>query len=145
MDFGEAGEQKTFLVIEAAAGPRPAQISAVPYVGALPLKAVRGELKDLVDQAADLQSAGWLRVTVDLDDYDADINRRVRELLPKALSVDAVIKKTASPAATITGTSSPSDEFCQYYRETHGEDASDALIKAFSELRDAVEDDHCAQ
>lgn len=145
MDFGEAGEQKTFLVIEAAAGPRPAQISAVPYVGALPLKSVRGELKDLVDQAADLQNAGWLRVTVDLDDYDADINRRVRELLPKAVSVDAVIKKAASPIATMTETGSPSDAFRQYYRETYGEDASDALITAFSELRDAVEADQCAQ
>jgi exonuclease SbcD len=145
MDFGEAGEEKSFLVVEAAAGPRPAQISVVPYVGGTPLKEVRGVLKELAEQAADLRDDGWLRVTVDLDDHDPDINRRVRELLPNAVSVDAIVKKSATPAATIAETSLPADAFRQYYRETHGEDASDALIDAFIELREVVEAEECAQ
>lgn len=145
MDFGEAGEEKSFLLIEAVAGPRPAQISVVPYVGGKPLKEVRGVLKQLAEQAADLQDGGWLRVTVDLDENDPDINRRVRELLPNAVSVDAIVKQTASSVATIAETGLPTDVFRQYYRDTYGRDASDALIDAFIELREAVEAEQCAQ
>lgn len=139
MDFGEAGQEKSFLAIEAQAGPRPAQISTIPYVGGKPLLEARGTLNELTARAATLRHEGWLRVVVDLDVNDPDINRRVRELLPNTVSVDVAVKRTASAKAAISETGLPSDLFRQYYRETHERDASDALIDAFDELREAME------
>ncbi len=69
MDFGEAGEEKTFVVVTASPGKR-AVIDHVPYEGGLPLFDLRASLAEL-EAAADpyregQYRKGWLRVTVPL-------------------------------------------------------------------------------
>ena len=91
MDFGEAGEEKTFVVVTASPGEpaiRPADIEHVPYEGGLPLVDLRASLAEL-EETADQYRTGWLRVTVPLTEKDPDLNRKVRELLPNALVVRA--------------------------------------------------------
>ncbi len=140
MDFGEAGDEKSFLVIDAKPGPRPAKVSAIPYVGGKPLLKVRARMNEIEERADDLRNSGWLRVVVDLDKSDPDVNRRVRGLLPNAISVDAEVPREHGTDANISpDETAPSDVFRQYYREAHGKLASDELIAAFDALQEEVE------
>jgi exonuclease SbcD len=141
LDFGEAGEEKTFRVIEVKPGPRPAKISNVPYVGAKQLVHVSGTLAEIELRATDLKDAGWLRVVINLDKADPDVNRRVRNLLPNAVSVDCVTPRDAA-VDKVTGfdSTAPSEVFRQFFREAHGKDASEELIEIFNSLREEVEE-----
>jgi hypothetical protein len=141
LDFGEAGDEKGFRVILAKPGPRPAKITNMPYVGAKQLLHVSGTLSDIESRAAELRDSGWLRVVVTLEKPDPDINRRIRNLLPNAVSVDCEIPhETATGVETSFDSSLPSDVFRQYFRETHGRDASDELIEIFNGLREEAEE-----
>lgn len=140
LDFGEVGEEKGFVVIDVKPGPRPAKIANVPYAGGKPLFMVEGTLADIEARAAELKDAGWLRVIVKLDKQDADINRRIRNLLPNAVSVDCGTPREA--AANITASfdsASPSEVFQQYFREAHGKEAAGELIETFNSLREEIE------
>lgn len=141
MDFGEAGEEKGFRLIEAKPGPYPAKISTLAYVGAKPLLHVTGTLGDIEVRVPELKDAGWLRVVIKVDKADPDVNRRIRNLLPNAVSVDCEVSRTslADEPPSLDSTS-PCDMFRRYFRETHGRDAADELIAAFNALRDEVED-----
>jgi len=141
LDFGEAGEEKSFRVVQVKPGPRPATITSVPYVGAKPLLQVNETLAVIEGRASELRDAGWLRVVVKLEQPDPDINRRVRNLLPNAVSVDCEVPRTMSREMEVSlDSSSPSELFRQYFRETHGREATDELIEVFNELRAEVEE-----
>jgi len=141
LDFGEAGEEKSFRVIEVKPGPRPAKISYVPYVGAKQLVHVSGTLAEIELRANDLKDAGWLRVVVNLDKADPDVNRRIRNLLPNAVSVDCVTpRESAVDKVAAFDSTAPSEVFRQFFREAHGKDATDELIEIFETLREEVEE-----
>ena len=140
MDFGEAGDEKSFLLIDAKPGPKPARVSTIPYAGGKPLLKVRARIDEIEDRAEDLRNSGWLRVVVQLDKTDPDMNRRVRGLLPNAVSVDAEVpREQGTEGNLLSETTAPSDVFRQYYREAHGKPASDELIAAFDALREQIE------
>src|SRR5258707_1948949 len=67
MDFGEAGEEKSFIVVTASPGKRakPGDILHVPYGGGLPLVTLRASLAEL-DGIAGKHTTGWLRATAPL-------------------------------------------------------------------------------
>lgn len=141
LDFGEAGDEKLFRVIEVKPGPRPAKITSLPYVGAKQLLHVTGTLPEIEDRATDLKDSGWLRVVVKLDKPDPDINRRVRNLLRNAVSVDCDLPRQAADNAESSFDSTlPADAFRQYFRETHGREAPDELIDMFNTLHEEVEE-----
>jgi exonuclease SbcD len=101
LDFGEAGEEKSFVVIRAEPG-RPARIERVPYRGGLPLREVRKTLEDLDREAEALRASGWLRVTVPLEVPDIELNSKVRRLLGSAaVSVDYELPARAEPPAEV--------------------------------------------
>jgi len=141
LDFGEAGEEKAFRVIEARPGPRPAKISHVPYVGAKPLVDVKGTLSDIEDRAAELKDAGWLRVVVKLEQKDPEINRRIRNLLPNAVSVDCELPDEGPlDVEAYADSASASELFRRYFREAHGKEVNDRLLHAFEVLREQMEE-----
>lgn len=140
LDFGEAGEEKGFQLIEATAGPRPAKISSIPYVGTTPLLKFSGTIDEIESRATELRESGWLRVVVKLDRPDPDVNRRVRNLLPKAVSVDSEApREQATDGVQPFDSASPSEVFRKYFRGAHGRDASDELIAVFNTLRQEAE------
>ena len=140
LDFGEAGEDKFFNVIVAKPGPTPAKISQVPYEGAKRLLKCSGTLQEIEAHAPEWREAGWLRVLVKLDAPDPDVNRRIRNLLPNAVSVDTEsLGENASDAASALEVSSPADMFREYFVQEHGRVAGDELIEAFKRLRDEAE------
>ena len=138
MDFGEAGEEKTFVVVTASPG-KPAKavdIEHVPYEGGLPLVDLRASLAELEETAARYRR-GWLRVTVPLTEKDPDLNRKVRELLPNALVVRAELPEPEEPADIRLETGvSPAAHYAAYHLRVHQQKADWAVLEAFQNLYD---------
>lgn len=135
MDFGEAGEEKTFVVVEASPG-RPATVEHVPYEGGLPLFDLRATLAEL-EETADEHREGWLRVTVPLTEKDPDLNRKVRELLPNALVVRAELPKAEEPSdVRLEPGLSPAQHYGAYHLRSHQREADWAVLETFQNLYD---------
>jgi len=138
MDFGEAGEEKTFVVVTASPG-KPAKavdIEHVPYEGGLPLVDLRASLAELEETAARYRRE-WLRVTVPLTEKDPDLNRKVRELLPNALVVRAELPEPEEPADIRLETGvSPAAHYAAYHLRVHQQKADWAVLEAFQNLYD---------
>jgi exonuclease SbcD len=141
LDFGEVGEEKSFVVVRAEPG-QPARIERVPYAGGKPLRDVRMTLPELEQQAGRLRDTGWLRVTVPLVERDIDLNRKVRQLLGGAVvSVDYELPERPDPLPEPSRTGlAPVELFQLYHCGYHGVEAEAPLTDAFNSLlRDAEE------
>jgi exonuclease SbcD len=104
LDFGEAGQAKSFVVIDVKPG-QPARVQRIAHEGGKELHDLRLTLPKLEGRAADLRTAGWLRVTVPLSEPDPDLNRKVRELVPNALTVHAELPNVPLPTICSNGKS----------------------------------------
>lgn len=136
MDFGEAGEEKTFVVVKASPGKRakPADIEHVPYEGGLPLVDLRATLAEL-EETADQYRTGWLRVTVPLTERDPDLNRKVRELLPNALVVRAELPEAEErPDIRLETGVPPVGHYAAYHLREHQQAADLAVLDTFQDL-----------
>jgi exonuclease SbcD len=140
LDFGEAGEEKTFTVVTASPGKRanPTDIEHVPYEGGLPLVDLRASLAEL-EETADQHRTGWLRVTVPLTERDPDLNRKVRELLPNALVVRAELPDAEEPPDIRLETGVPPvRHYAAYHLREHQNAADLAVLDTFQDLYDQV-------
>ena len=136
MDFGEAGEEKSFVVVTASPG-EPATVEHVPYEGGIPLVDVRATLDELEVAADELRQSGWLRVTVPLTEKDPDLNRKVRELLPNALVVRAELPEAEEPPdIRLEAGVSPVGHYGAYHLREHQRDADLAVLETFQDLYD---------
>jgi DNA repair protein SbcD/Mre11 len=140
LDFGEAGEEKSFVVIEAQPG-RPATIHRVPYCGGVPLRRIRATLAELERDAAALRNAGWLSVTVPISAPDPDLSGKVRRLLPNVLVVGSELPEEDERLPDIDrALLTPVDLFRAYYRKEHnGAEPAENLVEAFLDLRRQAE------
>ena len=142
LDFGEVGEEKSFVVVRAEP-LQPARIERVPYSGGRPLVEIRMTLPELEQNADRLRDAGWLRVTVPLPQRDIDLNRKVRHLLGgRVVSVDYELPEHHDGSPTLPSRSGLGavELFQLYHRTQHGVDAADDLTAAFGDLlREAEE------
>lgn len=133
MDFGEAGEEKTFAVVTASPG-RPTIVEHVPYQGGLPLVDLRATLAEL-EETADRHRTGWLRVTVPLTERDPDLNRKVRELLPNALVVRAELPEVEEPPdIRLESGVPPVGHYAAYHLRVHEQPAELAVLDTFQDL-----------
>jgi exonuclease SbcD len=134
MDFGEAGEEKGFVLVDAR--PRqPVRCERVPYRGGKPLHHVRRTLAELEAEASQLASSGWLRVTVPLSRPDPDINTRVRKLVPNALRVDVELPQQPAlvEARPVRG-NDPVQLYEAYCAARQGKPPEDEVVEAFRAL-----------
>lgn len=137
MDFGEAGEEKTFVVVTASPGKRAA-VEHVSYEGGLPLVDLRATLAEL-EETADQHRTGWLRVTVPLTERDPDLNRKVREMLPNALVVRAELPEPEEqPEIRLETGVPPVGHYAAYYLREHQQAADLAVLDTFQDLYDQV-------
>jgi exonuclease SbcD len=136
LDFGEAGEEKSFVLVEAQPG-RPARIERIPYKGGIPLLRVRAPLGDLDHLSDDLRVAGWLEVTVPVAEPDPDLNNKVRRLLPNAVRVLIELPKMEEPQAPAIrrGGLPPRELYKMFYAQRYGSDPDPLLLNSFDELR----------
>jgi exonuclease SbcD len=135
LDFGEVGEETSFVVI-CAEPSRPARIERVPYHGGKQLQEIRMTMPELEREAGHLREAGWLRVTVPIDAPDFDINRKVRRLLGSAaVSVDYELPERAErPPEVDRSGLGPVELFALYHRTHHRSEAEPAVFAAFRDL-----------
>jgi exonuclease SbcD len=132
-DFGEMGETKTFVFIEARPG-LPAEVRHLPYEGGRPLREVRASLAELERLAPDLGGA-WLRVIVPMERRDPDLGAKVRKILDNAVVINPELPAASNslPPPPVHG-QLPSERYAAYVRE-HGRSPDAALMEAFEALR----------
>jgi exonuclease SbcD len=134
LDFGEAGEVKGFLVIDARAG-QPTHVERVPYQGGRLLRSVRKTMGELEREAPSLATQGWLRVTVPLPTADPDVNRKVRALVPNAVAVEVELPKKPEEVSPRPPSGSPPRELYEAYcARRHGAPPDRELLATFDKL-----------
>ena len=133
MDFGEAGEEKTFNVVTASPG-QPGVVESIPYEGGLPLVDLHASLAEL-EAGAERHRKGWLRVTVPQTEKDPDLNRKVRALLPNALVVRAELPEAEErPDVRPESGASPDRLYAAYHLRTHQHPVELAVLDKFLDL-----------
>lgn len=133
MDFGEAGEQKSFVVVDAVAG-KPASVERIPYEGTTPLTRVTATLPEIEAQGADLRNRGYLEVTVSLERHDPELNTKIRRLLSNAVSVRQQYPEQQRESSVERTGLSPRELFSLYYKQRDRGVPSGAVLAAFDEL-----------
>jgi DNA repair protein SbcD/Mre11 len=143
LDFGEAGQEKTFVFVTASPG-KPATVEHIPYEGGRPLVDLRATLAELEVDAAKLRDGKWLRVTVPLDEPDPDVHRKVRARLPNALVVHSELPGGGDDDAPgdrelrLEPGAAPVVHYAAYHRREHGREAEPSVLEAFEALHTAA-------
>lgn len=134
LDFGEVHDRKTFAVVDVRPG-RPPRVEHVPYEGGLTLGDWAGTLPELEASVDTLRAFGFLRVRVSLETPVPDLNRRVRQLLPNVVVVDAVLP-TMEPVdvPAMATTVAPVERFKAYYQRRHQALPREETLALFNEL-----------
>jgi len=133
LDFGEQGQRKRVVLLDAKAG-RPIHVESIPLSTGKNLRDVEGRIDDIEAKAADFGD-DYLRVTVITDGPVPGLAERVRRCLPNAIYVltkSSAIQQTAAlgPRAQVK----PQELFQEFCRACHGGDPPPELLRAFSEL-----------
>ncbi|MBS1816692.1 MAG: exonuclease SbcCD subunit D [Acidobacteria bacterium] len=140
LDFGEVADDKTFAVIDVIPG-RPPRVERVPYEGAASLGDFVGTWPELEASVDRLSTFGFLRVRVTLDAPMPELNRRVRQMLPNVVVVDAVLPELspAGPEPGAVALHAPVERFKAYYQRRHQAEPRGDTIALFNELYAAAE------
>lgn len=85
LDFGEAGETKSVILVDAHPG-KPTITRQIPLTAGRQLRHFTGNLEDLARKADEFGS-DICRITITTDTFDASISDKVRKLLPRAAIV----------------------------------------------------------
>jgi exonuclease SbcD len=137
MDFAEVGQRKTFGLVTAEPG-KPARVEHISYEGALPLLDLRGTLDELAALRETHRDGAWLRVTAVIPQEDPDLNRKVRELFPRALVVrPALPEASARPIEASAAGASPAERYAAFHTAEHGAAPDAELLAAFNALHTA--------
>lgn len=86
LDFSEDNHAKTACLVDIS--PERTQVREVPLAAGRPLVRLRGPLSQLAGRAAEHPGA-WFLCQVELESAEIDLVRKVRELVPDVLRVEA--------------------------------------------------------
>lgn len=138
LDFGEAGESKRVVIVDAEPGSL-ATITSVAIERGRPLIRAAGTFEEL--EARDDLGGAYLDLTVDVGGLDHELGRRAAEAFPYLVNVrprrpegDRTPRPEDAPR--------PDDEalYAEFYRRTNGQDAPDDLLTLFREVLEEVDD-----
>lgn len=107
LDFGEVGENKRMLAVEAEPG-RPARLTSIPLTRGRRLHAFAGTLESLARAACDIGDS-ICKLAIDTDEPDAELSRKVRELLPRATVVQVIERCAARQVQALDEREDPGD------------------------------------
>ncbi len=137
LDFGERGQDKALLVVDAAVG-KPPKVVEVPIEAGRRLVDVTAGFDDLAAVAADVGDA-YVRVNLTLDAPVPGIADRVRDVLPNALDIRLVLpERDDVDDQPSLRTLDPKSQFTSYYRAAHDADPVDDLLVAFDRVYEEV-------
>ncbi|MCB9697634.1 MAG: exonuclease SbcCD subunit D [Alphaproteobacteria bacterium] len=133
LDFGEEGETKSFVVIEAEPG-KPARKSPIPYEGGRRLRTWEGSLDELSHSADELRASGdHVRIQLRLDAPQPDIANHVRERVPNAVVIRVLLPEPAEAQAQ-ERPEAPRPLFEAYYQERYGRPPDEAVTRVFEDV-----------
>ena len=144
LDFGELGEAKRIVLVEARPG-HPPEIQSLPLSGGRQLWRFEGTMEQLAEAAPGVGRALAL-LTIHSPSTIADLRARVQDLLPRAVILD-VYPVAADRQASVTIATAPAgpepgieELFRSYLAEegTRGA-AADRVMTTFSKLLQAIE------
>ncbi|MGH9322940.1 MAG: exonuclease SbcCD subunit D C-terminal domain-containing protein, partial [Vicinamibacteria bacterium] len=147
LDFGEEGEQKEVVIVEAEPG-RPAKVTPHALTGGRPLRTLVGTLDEIKKLAPEV-GCSLCRVTVHTEAPTADLAELLRELCPEALLLEvnedcAATRLEIVEASETNAENEPSfDELFRSYLAEHGTRgaSADRVLKTFEALIVAVENE----
>jgi exonuclease SbcD len=147
LDYGEEGEQKEIVVVEAEPG-RPATVTPQPLIGGRPLRTLMGTLEELGTQAASVGGA-LCRVTVRTETPTDNLTELLRELCPDAVFVEvnedcAATRIEVVEAGELDADAEPSfSELFRTYLGEQGTRGADAkrVLKTFEQLLEALDEE----
>lgn len=85
LDFGEVGEDKRILAVEAEPG-RPARVTSIPLSAGRRLETFTGTLEQL-QAAAERLGDALCKLVIDTEAPEPELSRKVRDLVPRATVV----------------------------------------------------------
>lgn len=137
LDFGEATQQKSVTLIEVSPG-RPPRISERELTGGRKLRQLRCRLDEL-EAYRGSEDEAWLKVELVCEGPQPGLADEVREILPNALEVRLDYpREDPEKRAGELRRLSPRQLFARYYRERHGAELDDTVMKLFDELLEEV-------
>jgi len=134
LDFGEAGDTKGVLIIDAGPGT-PAVVTPVPIEHGVPLVQVSGTLEQVIAMGEELQDA-YVKVLLD-EKARAGLNEEVRVAIPGV--VDVVISRPddGEPRERATRAGRSPVELLEAYLAQRGVE-DPAVVELFRELESEV-------
>ena len=133
LDFGEAGETKRVVIVDAEPG-RLATVSSIPLTSGRPLVRVEGTWDELDARAEELRDV-YLDLTVRVGGTDTDLGRRAADSFPFLVNVRPY-RPTGEPRARSVADQRPTDDeqYADYYRRDTGEEPPPALLGLLREI-----------
>ncbi len=139
LDFGEAGETKRVVIVDAEPG-RLATVSSIPLTSGRPLVRAEGTWDELDARAEELRGV-YLDLTVRVGGTDTDLGRRAADSFPFLVNVRPY-RPTGEPRARSVADQRPTDDeqYADYYRRDTGEEPPPALLGLLREILEEVAD-----
>jgi exonuclease SbcD len=138
LDFGEAGERKRVVLVDAEPGAR-ATIRSVELTAGRPLVRVADTWDGIAARADELREA-YLDLTVTTAATDTGLAERARETFPYLVNVRAHRPATERAERLVKGHRSWSELYVDYYRAEHGEEPPDDLLQVLGEILEEAAD-----
>jgi exonuclease SbcD len=133
LDFGEAGETKRVVIVDAEPG-RLAVAESVALTAGRPLARATGTWDDLEARAEELADV-YCDLTVRTSGTDTTLAERARETFPFLVKVRAQRPASAADLQRLQkGTRTWDELYAEFYRREHDEEAPAALRSAFHEV-----------
>ncbi len=147
LDFGEEGEQKEVVIVEAEPG-RPAKVTRHPLKSGRPLGTLVGTLENLRQLAPEVGCA-LCRVTVQTKQPMSDLAEILREIFPQAVLLEvnedcAATRLEVVDASQVDTEAEPNftELFRGYLADQGTKGASaDQVLRTFETLIDAVQEE----
>jgi exonuclease SbcD len=131
LDFGEAEQKKSVVIVDAAAG-RKARIERIPISSGRGLRVVRGTMAELRNKE-EAREDEWLKVILEVATRKPGLADEVREFLPQTLDVQLQLPPAQAQTPPPPGPSTPIELFRRFHEAEHGE-LHDTLKQMFQRL-----------
>ena len=137
LDFGERGQDKAVVLVDAVPG-KPPKTKTLPITAGrrlLDVDATLDQLPSLAEKVGD----SYLRVNLTVETAAPGLADRVRDALPNALDVRLVLPEQDDIAErrTLRGLD-PREQFVSYFRAEHDAEPAQELLQAFNRVHEEV-------
>ena len=138
LDFGEAGEEKRVVVVDAEPG-QLATIESLPLTAGRPLVRVTGDW-DSIEARSDELGGAFLDLTVKTSGTDLTLADRARDAFPFLVKVRAWRPEGERRERLVKGHRTWDELYADYYTREHAEAAPEELLALFRDVLDEAAD-----